>query len=107
MKKFFEKYSHMGCLLPFIMGGLFPIVGMFIGIWKLCDGNVGYFIINSLFVPFIFIGLINIIRSFCALIEKDQTNFDFKKYWHFAIYLIISIAGYIAVALTIAQFFPI
>lgn len=107
MKKFFEKYSHIGCLLPFIIGGLFPIVGMLVMIWKFCHGNIGYFLINALAVPFIFIGGINIIRGFCAVLEKDQTNFGFKKYWHFAIYFIITIIGYIAVGLAIAQFLTI
>ena len=107
MKKFFEKLSDIGCILPFIICGLFPIIGIFIGIWMVCDGNIGYFIINSLAVPFIFIGGINIIRGFCTVLEKDQQNFEFKKYWQFTIYLIITIIGYIAVGLAIAQFFPL
>lgn len=103
MKKFFEKLSDIGCLLPFIIGGLFPIVMMFIGIWKACNGNIGYFIINLIAIPFILIGVINIFRGFAAVLEKDEQNLEFKKYWHFAIYFIITIAGYFAVFLAIAQ----
>ena len=107
MKKLFDKLSNIGCLLPFIIGGLFPIVGMLVMIWKFCNGNIWYFLINTLAVPFIFIGGINIIRGFGAVLEKDQENFEFKKYWHFAIYFIITIIGYVAVGLAIAQFFPL
>lgn len=107
MKKFLDKLSDIGCLLPFIIGGLIPIVGMIIGIWKFCNGNIGYFIINTLAVPFIFIGGINIIRGFGAVLDKDNQNFEFKKDWHAAIYFIINLIGYIAVALAIAQFLPI
>lgn len=107
MKKFFEKYSYIGCLLPFIIGGLFPIVMMFIGIWKACNGNIGMFIINSLAVPLLIIGIINIFRGFAAVLDKDADNFEPKKYWQFAVYFIITIAGYFAVALAIAQFFPL
>ena len=77
---------------------------MFIGIWKACNGNIGNFIINVLAIPFIIIGLINIIRGFCAVLEKDEQNFEFKKHWHFVIYFIITVAGYFAIALAIVQF---
>lgn len=103
MKKFFEKYSYIGCFLPFIIGGLFPIVMMFIKIWEVCNGNIGYFIMNVLAIPFIIIGAINIFRGFGAVLEKDEQNFGFKKYWHFVIYFIITIAGYFAIFLAIAQ----
>ena len=107
MKKFFKKLSDIGCLFPFIIGGLFPVVGIFVGIWKFCGGDIKLFIINATAVPFVFIGLLNIIRGACAVLAKDQANFDFKKYWHFAIYVIITIAGYVAVALAIAQFLSV
>ena len=103
MKKFFEKLSTLGCMLPLILGGLFPIVMMFIGIWKACNGNIGMFIINVLSLPFVIIGGINIFRGFCAVLEKDEANFSFQKYWHFVIYFIITIAGYFAIALAIVQ----
>ena len=102
MKKFFEKYSYIGCLLPFIIGGLFPIVMMFIGLWKACNSNIGYFILNILMIPFIVIGAINIVRGFLAILEKDEQKFKFKKYWHFVIYYLITIAGYFALFCAIA-----
>ena len=104
MKNFFEKVSSLGCLLPFILGAVFPFVIMFIKVWDACNGNILSFIINIIAIPLVFIGGINIIRGFCKVLEKDTQNFDIKKYWHFAIYFIISIAGYIAVVLAIAQF---
>jgi hypothetical protein len=104
MKKFFENFSHIGCLLPFILGGLLPIAGILIVAWKLCNGNIWRFIINILAIPFIFIGAINIFRGFFAILDKDAQNFEFKKYWHFAIYFIITIAGYVAIFLAIAKF---
>ena len=103
MKKFFEKYSYIGCLLPFIIGGLFPIVMMFIGIWKACNGNIGYFILNILAIPFTIIGAINIFRGFCSVLEEDGEKFDYNKNWKLAIYLLITIGGYIALFLAIAQ----
>lgn len=103
MKKFFEKYSYIGCLLPFIIGGLFPIVMMFIGIWKACNGNIGYFIINILAIPFVVIGGINICRGFFAVLEEDEQKFDYKKNWKLGIYLLITITGYFAIALAIVQ----
>ena len=101
MKKFFEKYSYIGCLIPFIIGGLFPIVMMFIGIWKACNGNIGMFIVNVLSIPFALLGLINIIRGFCSVIENDSERF--KKYWQFALYFIANIIGYTAIVLAIVQ----
>jgi hypothetical protein len=102
MKKFFEKYSYIGCLLPFIIGGLFPVVMMFVGIWKACNGNIGYFIINILSIPFALLGLINIIRGFCSVV-LDNDSEKFQKYWQFALYLIANIIGYIAIGLAIVQ----
>lgn len=102
MKKLFEKYSYIGCLLPFVIGGLFPIVMMFIGIWKACNGNIGYFIINILAIPFALLGLINIIRGFCSVV-LDNDSVKFQKYWQFVLYLIANILGYIAIGLVIVQ----
>lgn len=104
MKKFFENLSYMGCLLPFIIGGLFPLVAMLVMIWKACNGNIGYFILNTLAVPLVIIGAINIFRGFAAVLEKDQHNLNLKKYWHFAVYIIITIAGYVAVFVAFALF---
>ena len=103
MKKFFDKLSTWGCMLPFIIGGLFPIVMMFIGIWKACNGNVGTFILNVLSLPFALLGAINIIRGFCdVVLDKDSKHFD--KYWQFALYLIANIIGYTAICLIIVQY---
>ena len=102
MKKFFDKLSTLGCMIPFIIGALFPIVMMFIGIWKACNGNIGYFIINIIAIPFVIVGGINFFKGFCAMLEKGEEYCE--KYWQFVIYLIINTAGYAAVALAIMQF---
>lgn len=104
MKKFFEKYSYIGCLIPFIIGGLFPIVMMFIGIWKACNGNIGMFIVNVLSIPFAILGLINIIRGFCSVVMENDSE-RFEKYWQFALYFMANIIGYAAIVLAIVQRF--
>lgn len=104
MKKFFEKYSYIGCFIPFIFGALFPIVMMFKGIWDAGNDNVGYFILNILVIPFLIIGIVNIFRGFCAVLEKDEQNFAFKKYWHFVVYFVITAAGYFAIVLALVQY---
>jgi hypothetical protein len=104
MKKFFDKLSTLGCMLPFIIGGLFPIVMMFIGIWKACNGNMRMFIINLLSLPFAIIGGVNLVRGFCAVLEEDEQKFDYKKNWKLSIYLLITMAGYFAIALAIVQY---
>ena len=101
MKKFFEKYSYIGCLSPFIFGALFPIVMMFIGIWKACHGNVIMFIINVLAIPFAILGGVNIVRGFFRVLELDEDKFN--KYWQFVLYFIANIAGYVAIFLSIIQ----
>lgn len=102
MKKFFEKYSYIGCLIPLIIGGLFPIVMMFIGIWKACNGNTGMFIINILAIPFAILGFVNIVRGFCSVVIDNDAE-KFEKYWQAALYVGANIIGYIAIALTIVQ----
>lgn len=96
MKKFFEKYSYIGCCLPFIIGGIFPIIMMFIKLWEICNGHIGYFILNILMIPFIFLGGINIFRGFFEVLEKDGEKIDYKKNWKVSVYLLITIAGYAA-----------
>ena len=102
MKKFFDKLSTYGCLLPFILGGLIPIVMMFIGIWKACNGNIGMFVLNVLAMPFALLGAINIVRGFCNVVmDKDSENFE--KYWTYTLYFIANIIGYAAIALAMVQ----
>jgi hypothetical protein len=104
MKKFFEKYCYIGCLLPLIIGGLFPIVMMFVGLWKLCNGHIGYFIINVLAIPFGILGFANIARGFFRVMEDDETNLCIDKLWKYILYFIANIVGYLAIALAIVQF---
>ena len=104
LKGLFKKRSYIGCLLPFIVGALYPIGMGCIKIWNACNENIGAFILQILTLPFLIIGVINIFRGFCAVLEKDEKTFELKRAWHFALYLIIMIAGYLAVALAIVQF---
>ena len=103
MKKLFDKLSNIGCLLPFIIGGLLPIVMMCVWLWKACNGNIGYFILNILMAPLILIGGINVIRGFCAVLEKDGDKFEYEKGWKISLYMLITIASYFALAMAIVQ----
>ena len=103
VKEIVSNHSYIGCLLPLIIGALAPIVLMFIGIWNACGGDVGFFIINIVALPFAIIGAFNVFRGFCAIVEKDEENLGFNKSWHFVVYLLITIAGYCAVAFACAQ----
>ena len=102
MKKFFDKLSNFGCMLPFIIGLLFPVVMAFVGLWKLCNGHLGYFMLNIIMIPFIILGGINIIRGIFAVIEEDGQKFDWKKDWKFSLYIIITFVGYFALFLAVA-----
>ena len=102
MKKFIEKYSYIGCLIPLIIVALFPIVMMFVGIWKACNGNIGMFILNVLSIPFALLGLTNIIRGFCSIVIDNDSK-KFEKYWQFTLYFIANIIGYLAIVLAIVQ----
>ena len=102
MKKFFDKISIWGCMLPFIIGGLFPIIMMFIGLWKICNGHLGYFLLNIVVIPFIILGGINVVRGIFMVMDEDSTKFDWKKDWKFSVYIIITFLGYIALFLAVA-----
>lgn len=93
MKKVVDKLSSIGCMLPFILGGLVPIVMMFIGIWKVCNGNVLAFILHVIAIPFALLGFVNIIRGFCSVvIETDMERLG--KDWHGVLYFIANVIGY-------------
>lgn len=103
-KKFFDKLSTLGCMLPFILGGLVPVVVMFVGLWKFSDGNVGIFILNTITIPFAILGLVNMTRGFFKVIEDDEINLGINKYWQYALYFVANIIGYLAIASAIVQF---
>lgn len=103
MKKFLDKLSTFGCMLPLIISCLVPVALIFIGIWKASNSNIKSFIFNLLAIPFVLIGVINIFRGFGAVLEKDEETLEFKKYWQYVIYFIVTIAGYVALFLGIAQ----
>lgn len=97
MKKFLDKISPYGCLLPFVLVGLASIVGMFIGIWKFSEGNIWLFLFNLILIPFAVIGGINVFRGFGAVLEMDEAKFGHKaKGWKFYLYLLIHYGGYFA-----------
>ena len=58
-----------------------------------------------LLIPLAIIGAINVFRGFCAVLEKADEKYDFKKDWHVSIYLLIHIGGYLALFYTIIRYF--
>lgn len=106
MKKFFEKFSYIGCLLPFIIGGVFSIVIMFTDLWEFSDSNIGLFILNLILIPFAFIGGINVLRGVGAVLEMDEVKFrnKIKGGWGFYLYAIIHIGGYLALFYMIIKY---
>ena len=78
MKKFFDRLSTLGCMLPFILGGLIPIVVMFIRLWNFSDNSIGLFILNLILIPLAFIGGINVFRGFGAVLEMDEEKYGPK-----------------------------
>lgn len=106
MKKFLDKISTYGCLLPFILGGLIPIVMMFIGLWKFSGGSIGLFFLNLILIPLAFIGGINVFRGVGAVLEMDEEKFGHivKKGWRFYLYVLIHFGGYFALVYMIAKY---
>ena len=105
IKKFFDNLSTLGCMLPLILGGLVPIVIMFVKLWKSSDGNIGLFILNLILIPLAIIGGINMFRGFCLVLEEADQKYDFKKDWHISIYLLIHIGGYLALFYILKRYF--
>lgn len=53
-------------------------------------------LIDICLFPFVAIGFVQFWRGFWAVIQQDEDKINFKKYWHFVVYLIINIASYAA-----------
>ena len=105
MKKLFDKLSNLGCMLPFILGALIPIVMMFIGLWKFSNGNIGLFILNLILIPLAFVGGINIFRGIGAVLEMDEEKFGhIIKGWKFYLYILIHFGGYFALIYMIIKY---
>ena len=106
MKKFFDKLSPMGCMIPFALGGLVFIVVMFIRLWNFSQGNIGLFILNMMLIPLAFVGGINVLRGFGAVLEMDEAKFGHKvtKGWRFNLYIAIYIGGYLALFYMIIKY---
>ena len=98
MKKFFDNLPIVGCLLPFIIGGLVSIVMMFTKLWGFSNGNVGLFILNLILIPLAIIGGINVFRGIGAVMEKDEEQFGhiISEGWRFYLYILIHFGGYFA-----------
>lgn len=58
-----------------------------------------------LLIPLSIIGGINIFRGFCAVLEKAEEKYNFKKDWQVSIYFLIHIGGYLALFYTIIKYF--
>lgn len=101
MKKVFSSivfYGFLSLVLLLSLAALFQEV--FDMILKI---GCGSFIIGILLAPFVVVGVINIVRGFFAVIEKDGEKFYGKKDWKAGVYLLITIAGYAAVFYVVAQ----
>lgn len=101
MSKFSDRLSTLGCMLPIVLGGLIPIVMVFVGLWKFSEGNVGLFILNLIAIPLATLGFTNMVRGFFKVMEDDEINLGFNKSWQYTLYFIANIAGYIAIGLAI------
>lgn len=111
-KKSFKEHLWWIVLIPvalfvlFVIGvnvwGTFDFFGK---MWELSSENIWLFILNILSIPFAIFGGINLFRGGCMVLEKDIENFGFNKYWHFVIYFILTIIGYIAVVYTMVRFY--
>lgn len=55
--------------------------------------------------PLAIIGGINVFRGFCAVLEKADQKYSFRKNWQVSIYLLIHIGGYLALFYVIAKLF--
>lgn len=58
-----------------------------------------------LMIPLAIIGAINVFRGFCAVLEKDDEKYDFKKDWQVGIYFLLHIGGYLALFYSIIRYF--
>ena len=110
-KNFFKEHSWLFVLIPVVLFVLFVIgvnvwgaYNFFRDIWELSSENIWLFALNILSIPFAIFGGINLFRGGCMVLEKDSENFGFYKDWHFVIYFILTIIGYIAVVWTMVRF---
>jgi hypothetical protein len=62
-------------------------------------------ILDLILFPLALIGGINVFRGFCAVLEKDEEKYTFKKDWKFSIYLLIHLGGYLALFYVITRLF--
>ena len=101
MKKVFSNilfYGFIALVLILMLAAVFQ--GVFDIIIKIGGGS---FIIGMLLTPFVVVGVINIVRGFLVVMEKDGEKFYGEKDWKAGIYLLITIAGYAAVFYVVAQ----
>lgn len=55
--------------------------------------------------PLAIIGGINVFRGFCAVLEKAEQKYDFKKEWQIGLFALIHIGGYFALFYMIIKCF--
>lgn len=107
MKKLKEKlsgfFSNIGVIVflaIILLASLYPIIMMLVGLWRISNEHLGYFLLNLFSIPFILFGFFNFIRGSISVIEKDEEHFE--KYWKFVIYIIATIIGYVALYFAIS-----
>ena len=101
-----DKLSTLGCMLPIILGCLIPLALMFVGVWKLSEGNIGLFFLNLVLLPLALVGGINVFRGIGAVIEMDEEKFGHKvkKGWRFYVYILIHFGGYFALLYVLLKY---
>ena len=93
MKKFFNNLHDK----LFIAIVVLIIVAVILATnWSMIlDIGGGSWLLGIILMPFFFIGGINIIRAFWYLFEKDVESLEIAEYWHFILYLILSVVSYV------------
>lgn len=98
----FYLFFGYGCLMGWIIPLVF-IIFAFVGVWKVCDGNIEMFLLNVFCAPFALLGAFNLVRGFFNILEED--SYKFEKDWKYLLYFVANILGCLAVALALFQWF--
>ena len=102
MKKFFKEHSWLLWAIPLILIvlvvigiNLWGVYEIFRSVWVSSE-SFGMFILNILKIPFAIYGGIHLFRGFWTISEKDTENLGDREYWKGVLYIIVTIAGYVA-----------
>lgn len=94
MKKLFSNVLFYGTIALVIIVPLTVFFHSTAGLIQAL-GN-GSFVLGLIVLPFVIIGGINVFRGFCAVLDKDDKKYNFKKNWQVSIYFLFHIGSYLA-----------